>query len=193
MIYHTQVSCYTFSNRLCEIKPEAMEGVIVDKLLSGIKIRLSEPGDAGYVAYMQGRYYWKHHHFYPAAEYYFIGHLAEFVHDPAGSRLWIAEAEGAIVGSAAIIRVNNDTAQFRWFLVDENYRHRGIGRKLITTALEFCRESGYKHVFLWTFKGLDPARRIYDRAGFVLTEEKVNHEWSSTEIIEQKMDLTLQP
>ena len=95
------------------------------------------------------------------------------------------------MGSAAIVRVDDDTAQFRWFLVDERYQGMGIGSKLIKTALDFCRENGYRHVFLWTFKGLDPARRLYDKAGFVLTEEKPNREWSSVEIIEQKMEMEL--
>jgi GNAT superfamily N-acetyltransferase len=105
--------------------------------------------------------------------------------------LWIAEIDGRTVGSAAIVRVDDDTAQFRWFLVDEAYQKRGIGSRLINTALDFCRECGYKHVFLWTFKGLDPARRLYDKAGFILTEEKPNHEWSSVTITEQKMVVTL--
>ena len=67
-------------------------------------IRQSEPGDAGYVAYMHGRYYHKHHDFCAGAEYYFIKHLADFVHDPKGSRLWVAEVDGAISGSAGIVR-----------------------------------------------------------------------------------------
>jgi len=157
-----------------------------------IQIRQSEPGDAGYVAYMHGRYYWKHHGFHPGAEYYFIKYLADFVHDPAGGTLWIAEANESIVGSAAVVRVDDETAQFRWFLVDEKYQDMGIGSRLIKTALDFCREMHYRHIFLWTFKGLDPARHLYDKAGFVLAEEKLNHEWSSATIIEQKMELRME-
>ena len=78
-----------------------------------VKIRQSEPGDAGYVAYMHGKYYWKHHGFHPASEYYFIRYLADFVRDPEGGRLWIAEIDRVIVGSAAIVRVDGNTAQFR--------------------------------------------------------------------------------
>ena len=154
-----------------------------------ILIRQSEPGDAGYVAYMHGRYYHKHHGFLPGSEYYFIKYLADFVHDSEGGMLWIAEADEKIVGSAAVVRIDDKTAQFRWFLVDENYQGMGIGSKLIKTALDFCRENNYGHIFLWTFRGLDPARRLYDKAGFILTEEKPNHEWSSVEIVEQKMEL----
>jgi len=158
---------------------------------SSTQIRQSEPGDAGYVAYMHGRYYWKNHGFYEGAEYYFIKHLADFVYDPEGGCLWIAEAGDSIVGSVGIVRVDDNTAQFRWFFVEKVYQHMGIGSRLMNTALDFCRERNYKSVFLWTFKGLDTARHLYDKAGFVLTEEKPNNEWSNIEIIEQKMELSL--
>ncbi len=161
------------------------------KALPDIQIRQFEPGDAGYVAYMHGKYYSKHHGFHRSSEYYFIKYLADFVHDPTGGMLWIAESEGNIIGSVAIVRVDNKTAQFRWFLVDENHQGVGIGSRLINTALDFCRENNYLNVFLWTFKGLDSARALYDKAGFALTEEKINNEWGSAEIIEQKMELIL--
>ena len=156
-----------------------------------ITIRQSEPGDAGYVAYMHGRYYWKNHGFYRSSEYYFIKYLADFVHDPVGGMLWVVEVNGNIIGSAAIVRVDNKTAQFRWFLVDARFQGMGIGKQLMQIALDFCRENNYEDVFLWTFKGLEKARTLYEKVGFVLVEEKVNTEWSNVEIIEQKMTLKL--
>jgi len=162
-----------------------------ESLPTSIQIRQSAAGDAGYVAYMHGRYYCKHHNFFAKSEYYFIKYLADFVHEPEGGRLWIAESDGNIVGSVAIVRVDSKTAQFRWFLIDENYQRMGIGSRLMKTALDFCRENNYENIFLWTFKGLDTARRLYDKVGFILTEEKSNNEWSSVEITEQKMELKL--
>ena len=158
---------------------------------NSVQIRQSEPGDAGYVAYMHGKYYCKHHGFFTKSEYYFIKYLAEFVRDPEGGRLWIAEINGTVAGSAAIVRVDDNTAQFRWFLVEKEYRNMGIGSRLMKTALDFCRENKYRDVFLWTFKGVDTARSLYDKVGFFLTEEKPNNEWSSVVIIEQKMELKL--
>jgi N-acetylglutamate synthase-like GNAT family acetyltransferase len=156
-----------------------------------IQIRQSRPGDAGYVAYMHGRYYYEHHGFFEKSEYYFIKNLADFVRDPEGGRLWIAEKSGTTVGSIAIVRVDDKTAQLRWFLIDDNYQNLGIGSSLMKTALNFCHDNNYEEVFLWTFKGLDTARDLYNKAGFILTDEKPNSEWSSTVITEQRMALTL--
>jgi GNAT superfamily N-acetyltransferase len=161
------------------------------KITTEIVIRPSIPGDAGYVAYMHGKFYFENHGFYPSAEYYFIKHLADFVHDPTGGRLWIAGINSITVGSIAIVRVDVKTAQLRWFLVDEGYQGIGIGNRLIQTAIGFCRDNKYDNVFLWTFKGLDKARTLYDKYGFILTEEKANNEWSNAEIIEQKLELKL--
>jgi GNAT superfamily N-acetyltransferase len=58
-------------------------------------------------------------------------------------------------------------------------------------ALDFCRENGYVNVIVWTFKGLDAARRLYEKNGFVLTEEKPNDKWSSVPIVEQKMEMKI--
>jgi len=140
---------------------------------------------------MHGKYYCENHGFYRSSEYYFIKYLAEFVHDPTGGELWIAEVDGNIIGSAAIVRFDDKTAQFRWFLIDKSYQGKGVGSRLIQTALDFCRKNNYENVFLWTFKGLDKARTLYEKAGFVLIEEKINNEWSNIEIIEQKMTLTI--
>ena len=65
----------------------------------------------------------------------------------------------------------------------------GIGSILIHAALDFCNEHNYHQVYLWTFKGLDIAQHLYDKAGFVLTEETPNNDWSSVDITEQKMKL----
>jgi len=154
-----------------------------------IQIRQAEPGDAGYVAYMHGKYYHKYHGFLSGSEYYFIKYLADFVHNSEGGKLWIAEADELIAGSIAIVWINKNTAQLRWFLVEKDYQGVGIGNALMKAALDFCKENGYKNIFLWTFKGLDPARHLYEKAGFVLTEEMTNNEWSNVPIIEQKMEL----
>ena len=151
----------------------------------------SLPGDAGYVAYMNGRYYWKYHGFRVGAEYYFIKYLADFVRDPNGGRLWVAEADGKIVGSVAVVPVGNNEVQLRWFFVEKECQNKGIGSGLMNIALEFCRDEDLRNVFLWTFKGLGSARHLYEKLGFKETEEKINTEWSDSEIIEQKLELKL--
>jgi GNAT superfamily N-acetyltransferase len=69
-------------------------------------------------------------------------------------------------------------------------RGKGVGNQLINTAISFCRCNGYKQIQLWTFKGLDAARRLYEKGGFKLVEEQKGTQWG-TEVIEQRFGCSL--
>ena len=114
--------------------------------------------------------------------------LAEFNADRDG--FWWAEADGRFAGAVAVdgSRYGAEGARLRWFIVDETVQGRGVGGRLLGRAMEFCRERAFDSVHLWTFAGLDAARKLYERNGFVLTEEAVGDGWGPV-ITEQKFEL----
>ena len=57
------------------------------------------------------------------------------------------------------------------------------------TAMLFCREQEYRHVFLWTIQILDAARHLYEKYGFIQTETKPNTEWTGETLLEERWDL----
>jgi ribosomal protein S18 acetylase RimI-like enzyme len=57
-------------------------------------------------------------------------------------------------------------------------------------AINFCKESGYSRVFLWTESSLAAAARLYDSLGFRLTEENTHELWGAV-VTEQRYDLSL--
>jgi GNAT superfamily N-acetyltransferase len=59
-------------------------------------------------------------------------------------------------------------------------QNSGIGRLLIQKAIDFCRDSGCRRVYLWTFAGLTAARHLYEQFGFVLDEEYVDSRWGNS-------------
>ena len=71
------------------------------------------------------------------------------------------------------------------FIVDDELRGAGLGKSLIRAALAFCDAQGFRETQLWTFKGLDAARRLYESHGFALVEERPGDQWGS-EVLEQK-------
>lgn len=115
--------------------------------------------------------------------------LTEFIIDNEGGNLWIAEVDGEIAGSIAVTKSSDGVAQLRWFILDNQYQGLGIGKKLMETALNFCKEQGYQQVFLWTVNILGAARHLYRKYGFERTEEKSNDEWTENTIIEERWDL----
>lgn len=113
-------------------------------------------------------------------------------YDEGMENLWIAEENGKSVGMIAIVKADDSTAQLRWFLLEPEVRGRGLGNRLVKTALDFCKEKKYKQVFLWTVHVLDTARHLYKSHGFTLTES-IEHDslWGGNHLIEQRYDLYL--
>lgn len=167
----------------------------IHNMLSGqadtsVTIRNYQPGDFGYIAYRHSVLYAKEYELDQVFEKYVLQSLVNFLGDPSGGEIWVAESCGTIVGFIGIVKINQNTAQLRWFLIEPEFRGCGLGRKLVSKVIEFCKQKNYNHVFLWTFKGLDTARHLYEEVGFTLTEEKENNTWKN-QLIEQRWDVTL--
>jgi len=112
--------------------------------------------------------------------------------DESRDGFWVAIVGEEIVGSLALdgIEARSKGAHLRWFIVSPPYRGRGIGNRLLREALDFCRESGFKRVYLWTFEGLDRARHLYEKYGFTVSKELDNNQWGVT-VHEQMFELFL--
>jgi DNA-binding MarR family transcriptional regulator/predicted GNAT family acetyltransferase len=102
------------------------------------------------------------------------GIIADFQpgRDPAREGCWIAELDGARVGSVMLVDAGNGVAKLRLLVVEPQARGRGIGRRLVEHCVAFARDAGYRKIALWTQSVLTDARRIYESAGFVRVEEK---------------------
>lgn len=100
---------------------------------------------------------------------------------------WVAEIDGRPVGTIAVDGedLGKGIAHLRWFITAEGLQGQGIGKRLIDTALRFVDNQGMRETRLWTFRGLDAARHLYERVGFELVEEKPGQQWGS-EVLEQQ-------
>ncbi len=154
------------------------------------KIRTRRPGDAGYIVFRHGVLYEREYELDQVFEKYVLAGLLAFLENPAGGEIWLAESEDRIAGFIALVRIDLQTAQLRWFLIEPEFRGCGLGRRLMDTLMAFCRQQGYQHIFLWTFQGLDAATHLYEQYGFRLTEEKPNNTWKN-QLTEQRWDLKL--
>lgn len=158
-----------------------------------IAIRVAlRPGDVGEIVRLHGTLYASEHGFDPTFEAYVAGPLAAFVlkRSPR-ERLWIAERDGAIVGTIAIVEGPHGDAQLRWYLVVPAARGAGLGSRLIEEALSFCRETGYRSVFLWTVSALAAAGRRYASSGFRKVEERPGRHWG-VDVVEERYVLPLE-
>jgi|TARA_R110002096_G_scaffold416576_2_gene619506 GNAT superfamily N-acetyltransferase len=100
---------------------------------------------------------------------------------------WYADCGGEIVGGISIDGqdLKAGQAHLRWFIVSDNVQSKGVGRKLLKKALDFSDQREFKEIHLWTFKGLEAARKLYEDHGFVLVEEQHGTQYG-TRVLEQR-------
>lgn len=55
----------------------------------------------------------------------------------------------------------------------------------MTRAMDFIDAQPFGETYLWTFKGLDSARHLYESFGFTLTSESAGAQWG-THVTEQR-------
>ena len=157
-----------------------------------IELRDLAPGDAGWVISRHGALY--------AAEAGFDAHfealvakiVADFLrhHDPAREHGWIAWSGGRRVGCIFCVRVNDDVAKLRLFLLEPEVRGRGLGRRLLATVLDFARSRGYRRLTLWTHESHRAACALYAATGFTLTEARPVHNYGC-DLVEQEWQVAL--
>jgi GNAT superfamily N-acetyltransferase len=151
------------------------------------------PGAIGRITELHAAYYHRHWGFGLYFEAKVASGMAEFLcrFDAAHDGFWLAVAEEGIVGSVAIDarHADRDGAHLRWFIVAPEFKGRGLGNRLLVTALDHCRQQRFGRVYLWTFAGLDAARHLYEKSGFTLCRAHDDNQWGVT-VHEQMFELT---
>jgi GNAT superfamily N-acetyltransferase len=152
------------------------------------------PGVVGKITQLHATYYHEHWGLDVSFETQVGRELSEFIgrfrEDRDGFR--VAVLNGEFAGSIAIDGgpEGDEGVRLRWFIVDPVYQGRGIGRALMKEAIRFCRERDYGKLHLWTFRGLEAARLIYEETGFRLCLENDVYQWGQN-IKEQKYEMIL--
>ena len=139
-----------------------------------VVLRAPRPGDLGWVVERHGALYAAEYGWDASFEALVARIVADYAngHDPAREAAWIAEVDGAPAGCVFCMRADDATAQLRLLLVEPRARGLGLGARLVDECLAFARAAGYRELRLWTNDPLVHARRIYERAGFVLGAEE---------------------
>ena len=144
------------------------------------------PGCIGDIASLHARFYSQLVGFGSFFENKVATELAAFATSlPSPDRqLWLCLEGGRSLASIALAGEPGGLAHLRWFIVDNALRGTGIGRQLLERALDFA-DARYRQTYLWTFKGLDAARHLYESHGFQLVQEAPGEQWGAA-VTEQR-------
>lgn len=95
--------------------------------------------------------------------------------DPKRDRVWFVMGgelpAGALTIEGPRPEEGEEAARLRFFILDPSLRGRGLGRRMLSEAMQFCRESGYRRVYLTTLPRLDAALHLYEECGFTLVSQ----------------------
>lgn len=159
---------------------------------SPFSLRPLRVGDIGWIIHRQGLLYAEEYGWDVTYEGLVAEILGSFLKqlDPAAENAWVAERNGAIVGSVFVVRESATVAKLRLLYVEPAARGLGIGRQLVDACVTFAREKGYRTLRLWTNDVLVSARRIYQVAGFRLVKEERHHSFGK-DLVGQTWELAL--
>lgn len=90
-----------------------------------------------------------------------------------GSATFLAMGDERAVGMVAGIEVVDRPGRVELVSMwtDPTTRGLGLGQQLVEMVVQWAAERGTPDVWLWVTRGNDAALRLYERCGFVLTEE----------------------
>lgn len=157
-----------------------------------ITIRSFTLSDIEYVISRHKTLYYAERHLSDVFSAYVDRIVYEFVNkfNPQTDCLNILECNGVPAGSIALAKVDEETAQLRFFMLEPEMRQRGYGNRLIELVLDFCRQKGYNKVFLLTITAQVVARHVYETHGFYRVWSQEKSEWGEG-VVEECWELEL--
>jgi DNA-binding MarR family transcriptional regulator/GNAT superfamily N-acetyltransferase len=139
-----------------------------------VTIRPRGPGDLGWAVQRHGRVFSQEYDWDIGYEGQVAARAAEFLcrRDPVHERFLMAELDGEAVGCVMVTARSDAVAELGLLLVDPAARGRGIGARLLTEAVDFAREAGYRKLALSASHILSAANHLFEKAGFRVVGKK---------------------
>jgi molybdopterin-guanine dinucleotide biosynthesis protein A/predicted GNAT family N-acyltransferase len=90
------------------------------------------------------------------------------LHDPGRhyAALWIAELDGEVVGSVALRDLGDGALELKRMYLRQEQRGRGLGKRLLTTAVDWAQARGDLVIRLDTSERMETAQALYEAYGF---------------------------
>ncbi|MCB1826635.1 MAG: GNAT family N-acetyltransferase, partial [Candidatus Competibacteraceae bacterium] len=97
-----------------------------------------------------------------------LRNVQEFYQHGSGN-FWVAEVEGRIVGTIALLDIGNGDAALRKMFVWESFRGKehGVAQRLLQELLKWAGEKQLRRIYLGTTEQFLAAHRFYEKNGFL--------------------------
>ncbi len=142
------------------------------------------PGAIGTIVRLHAVYYAQNWNFGTVFESKVAREVADFANRIAPNDLVLLGIRRDQVVASLILDLNDPDssgrgAHLRWFIVDPECHGTGLGRQLMTRAIDHLDGQPDGRAWLSTFAGLGAARRLYETFGFALVHEAEGDAWGT--------------
>lgn len=148
--------------------------------MTGLRLENAwRPGAVGDIAALHGRHYAASHGMGVGFEGRVAGALGAFLEKLDERSLFrcVVDDRGRVLGSIVIDGTQTPLAQLRWFILAEELRGQGWGRRLMRAAMDHA--AGFPGAYLYTMEGLDAAIHLYRGFGFAETARVPDAQWNT--------------
>lgn len=90
--------------------------------------------------------------------------------DASFEYFWCLFDNNNIIGTAALKKLNNEHCELKSLYLLEQYHKKGLGYRLLKTALLKAQQVGYKKIYLDTLSSSKKAISLYEKMGFIQIE-----------------------
>lgn len=101
-----------------------------------------------------------------------------------GGIFYVCESNNQIVGTIAIKNHGKGIAELKRLYLEETFRGKGIGEKLVDIAIVFCKKEKFTKIKLDTWIGMKAAQKLYQKKGFKIINEKGEQIFMEKKLIE---------
>ena len=83
----------------------------------------------------------------------------------------VVKRDGNLIGSVSFVGEDYNVGRLRFVYLEKEERKKGIGKKMLSIAIDLAKRFGYTHLYLSTYNILTDARHTYASLGFKKTKE----------------------
>ena len=113
-----------------------------------------------------------------------LNNFPEKYKEPEGAFI-IAKVNNEVIGCVGIRKIENKIGEMKRLFVNDNYKGRGIGKKLVEKIIEEAKIKNYEKIRLDTLNTMKAALDIYYKNGFYKIEPYYNNPHNNIEYLEK--------
>lgn len=85
-------------------------------------------------------------------------------------KFWCLYDKDCLIGTVGIKKIGTEKCELKTLYLYSSYQGKGLGYQLISTAIWYAKETGYREMYLDTLSTSKRAIHLYESVGFTLTE-----------------------